>query len=105
MSLYDYKESQEIAHNGFSFYALIMAAMRSADTDNLVKMQTAWPDVWRELQARYNAPGGIIDGDVLPEDDDSEPSDIGIVDDLDDVKSTGSVIDLMEALKRSLRDA
>ncbi len=48
------------------FYALIMAAMTKADTDNLLKLQHAFPDVWVELQARYNAVRGILasDGDV-----------------------------------------
>jgi hypothetical protein len=48
------------------FYALIMAAMTKADTDNLIKLQNAFPDVWVELQARYNAVRGILpsDGEV-----------------------------------------
>jgi len=40
-----------------------VAAMRKADTPNTAKLKAAWPDVWAELDARYNAPGG-----VLPED-------------------------------------
>lgn len=40
------------------FYAVIMAAMRMADTDNLHKLQKAFPAAWDELQYRYNAPGG-----------------------------------------------
>jgi hypothetical protein len=60
MSLHDYKESRDIYGKGFSFYALIMAAMRSADSKNLAKLQAAFPEVWTELEARYNAPGGVI---------------------------------------------
>jgi len=60
MSLYDYRESQGI-HGGF--YALIMAAMQKADTDNLRLLKAAFPEVWTELSKRYNARGGIIEGD------------------------------------------
>lgn len=61
MSLYDYNESRVIASEGFTFYALIMAAMRQADTINLQKLQREFPKVWEELQQRYNAPGGILE--------------------------------------------
>ena len=67
----------EIYHNSISitaaaykvnsdpFYALIMAAARSADTDNMAKLEAAWPEVIDQLQRRYNAGGGILDGDCL----------------------------------------
>lgn len=42
------------------FYSLIMAAMRRADSMNAIALRTAFPEVWDELQARYNAPGGIL---------------------------------------------
>jgi len=60
MSLYDYQLSLEIACRDEPFYALIMAAMRKADTHNLAKLQEAWPEVWDELKKRYNAPGGVL---------------------------------------------
>lgn len=37
-----------------------MAAMRQADTTNAWKLRTEFPEVWSELQARYNAPGGLL---------------------------------------------
>lgn len=55
-----YEVSREISSSGAPFYALIMAAMRGADTDNLVLLRTAFPEVWAELQARYSAPGGVL---------------------------------------------
>ena len=55
-----YKASMHIAAEGYSFYALLMAAMRGADTDNARKLKDAFPDVWSELQARYKAPGGFL---------------------------------------------
>lgn len=61
MSLYDYKESQQVGDIGF--YALIMAAMRKADDVNLVGLSLMWPEVYTELQERYNAPGGILSTD------------------------------------------
>lgn len=65
MSLYDYIRSIEITVKIATepFYAVVMALMRLADTDNREKLRAAWPEVWNELQARYMANGGI-----LPED-------------------------------------
>lgn len=64
MSHYDYKVSQNIACNDPPFYALIMAAMRKADTDNQVKLKHAWPNVWDELMARYHSPGGYLEREI-----------------------------------------
>lgn len=62
--LYDYKMAGQIERIGYPFYSLIMAAMKQADTDNLKKLQDAFPDTWRELVARYNAPnGGELESD------------------------------------------
>lgn len=61
MSLYDYKASQGLEH--IPFYALLMAAMRQADTDNEEKLRRLWPEVWDELYRRYNAPGGLLPGE------------------------------------------
>lgn len=63
MSLHDYEIGREIAAHGYPFYALIQAAMRQADTDNVVKLQEAWPAVWEEFMRRYNAPGGKLIND------------------------------------------
>lgn len=58
MTLEEYRASIMLSDN--PFYALIMAAMRRADTDNLEKLKSAWPEVWSELQQRYKGPGGCI---------------------------------------------
>jgi hypothetical protein len=64
MSLYDYEVSQQLSAEYHSFYALIMAAMRQADSDNAEALRSAFPDTWRELQARYNAHGGVLNSDT-----------------------------------------
>ena len=63
MSLYAYRESIEIDGIDYGFYALIMAAMRKADSDNIDLLKAAFPETWEELKARYNAPGGILPGE------------------------------------------
>lgn len=63
MTLYEYEEGREIAAKDPSFYALIQAAMRRADTSNSEKLMAMWPEVWKELNLRYNAPGGKLDDD------------------------------------------
>ena len=63
MSLYDYEMSREIQGLNYPFYALIMVAMRQADSDNIEKLKSAFPDVWKELKERYNARGGLLDSE------------------------------------------
>ena len=64
MSLYEYRESQALERQDASFYGLIMGAMRRADDANIVKLRTCWPEVWAELRQRYDAPGGLLPGEV-----------------------------------------
>ncbi len=66
MSYYDYKQSVYIEMKQYPFYAIIMAAMRQADTDNAEKLRTMFPETWRELEARYHAPGGLLEGEEPP---------------------------------------
>lgn len=63
MSLYDFKIATELAHKDTPFYALIMAAMYRADSENIKKLKLMWPDIWDEAYERYHAPEGIIKGD------------------------------------------
>lgn len=63
MSFNEYEKGLQISSECYPFYALIQAAMRDADTDNLEKLKTAFPEVWWELQMRYNAPGGRLPWD------------------------------------------
>ena len=48
---------------GNEFYSLIQAAMRQADSINAENLKAGYPDIWRDLQDRYNAPGGILPTD------------------------------------------
>jgi hypothetical protein len=61
---FEYQESRTIAAQDYGFYSLIMAAMRQADDENKAKLQAMFPDVWDELQIRYNAPGGLLVGET-----------------------------------------
>ena len=64
-SYYDYKQGQQIAAEDYSFYALIQAAMRQADSDNIRKLKSAFPEVWEDLKLRYDLPGGLVAGEKL----------------------------------------
>ena len=64
MSLYDYRAAMKIAQEDDPFYALIMAAMLKADTTNIEKLRLLFPETWRELDARYHAPGGALSEDL-----------------------------------------
>ena len=65
MSLNHYKEALEITYKNYEFNSIIQAAMRQADTENQIKLQRCWPWLWEDLQARYNAPGGLLKGDKV----------------------------------------
>ena len=67
MSYHEYLKGKELVLDDPPFYALIQAAMRRADSDNAEKLRSIFPGVWRELNARYNSPGGL-----LPEDEGEE---------------------------------
>lgn len=66
MSLYDYQKSRDIAGLDAPFYAILMAAIRQADTTNSEKIRQAWPGVYAEFEARYHAPGGRLTADEPP---------------------------------------
>lgn len=63
MSLHSYHVSRAIEERDPPFYALIMAAIRKADTDNLAKLTLVFPEVIEEFRARYNAGFGVIPED------------------------------------------
>lgn len=48
------------------FYGVVMLAMHRADTINLGHLRSAWPHVYDELHARYNAPAALLESDPAP---------------------------------------
>lgn len=69
MGLYEYFYSLGIVVSEPPFYAIIMAAMRNADSDNIEKLKLMWPEIWEELGKRYRSPGGILPKDKIKDDD------------------------------------
>ena len=68
MSLYEYAVSKQLSDQhgqDAPFYALIMAAMRQADSVNVVALRAAFPETYAELDARYNAPGGVLPSEAV----------------------------------------
>lgn len=64
MSLADYNASKRlVAEPDASFHALLFALMRRAGGSNLRYLRNAFPQEWRELQRRYEAPGGVLLGE------------------------------------------
>lgn len=64
MSRYDYLISKEIEEKDYPFYAILMGAMRQADSVNLNRLKHVFPDTYKELVARYNAGGGYLEGEI-----------------------------------------
>jgi len=63
VGLLDYHISKRLHAKDIPFTALVMAAMRKADTSNLERLIQAFPELYEELTERYNAPLGVIDRD------------------------------------------
>lgn len=63
MSRHEYEASKSLSKSDPPFYALIMAAMLKADSQNIILLRAAWPEVWEELEARYNSPDGELPTD------------------------------------------
>lgn len=61
MSRENYLKSQKIALEPFE--AIIMGFMRIADDHNKAWLKMKYEYIWDELQARYNAPGGYLEGE------------------------------------------
>jgi hypothetical protein len=64
MSLYDYEKSKEISKEDPPFAALIMSAIRKADTTNAMKLKYIFSDIYDELQMRYDSPGGLLPEEI-----------------------------------------
>lgn len=60
-----YQLGSRLARADVDFYALVIAAMMRADTENAERLRAAFPELWAETQARYDAPGGTVNGEEL----------------------------------------
>lgn len=65
MSLHGYHYSVKLANLDAPFESLIMAAMRKADSDNIVRLRASFLEIWTELRARYDAAFGVIPEDCV----------------------------------------
>lgn len=63
MSLYDYRQSQQLSETDPQFAALIMAAMRKADSGNRMRLRNAFPEIYAEFTERDYAPYGRLPGE------------------------------------------
>ncbi len=63
MSLYDYHYSEKLSRQDPPMDALLMAAIRKADSTNLARIEAGFPELVAEMKARYNAPLGVIPED------------------------------------------
>ena len=72
MSYHEYIWGREISTKDYPFYALIQAAMRQADTDNLEKLKSLFPETFRELQIRYNSSKGLLFDEIVEEESKEE---------------------------------
>lgn len=66
MSRHEYEVAKTLWLDDAPFYGLVMGAMLRADTINAARLRSAFPEIWAELQARYDAPGGILPSDPAP---------------------------------------
>jgi len=53
---YSYLLSREISRDHDDWYALLFSLIRQADTDNLDKIEQAWPDCVAAMRELYHAP-------------------------------------------------
>lgn len=72
MSYHEYIWGREISTKDYPFYALIQAAMRQADTNNLEKLKSLFPGTFKELQIRYNSPKGLLPDEIANEESKGE---------------------------------
>lgn len=61
--LHAYRVSQELAKGDPPFSAFIFCAIRKADTFNLERLRLAFPELVQEMEERYWAPGGMLEGE------------------------------------------
>lgn len=67
MSRLDYETGRLIERlkheEDLPFHGIVQGLMRLADTRNLLMLRMCWPEVWADLWARYDSPGGRLPDD------------------------------------------
>jgi hypothetical protein len=63
LNYHEWRAARELHRQDVPFYALIVAALWKADTGNAERLREAFPDTCAMAQARYDAPGGLLDTD------------------------------------------
>lgn len=76
IGLHAYKRAVELFEADEPFYALVAAAMIKADSTNLPRLQAAFPEVWAELDARWNSPAAVLPGTGEKDEDGRTAEDI-----------------------------
>lgn len=64
ISYYDYGLSKRIASQDYPFYALLAALIRQADSDNLKRLESVFPEEVEEFRQRYNNAGGLLNAEL-----------------------------------------
>lgn len=59
LSWHSYLASKEVERRDFPFYAIIVAAMKKADDDNLRALKHVFPGLFEQALERYNQPMGM----------------------------------------------
>jgi hypothetical protein len=60
MSLYQYRQAEELVRQDYGFDTLIMAAFHRADGPNLEKLEREWPKLGVEYRYRFWSGGGLL---------------------------------------------
>ncbi len=64
MSLYQYRQAEELVRQDYSVDTLIMAAFHKADGPNLEKLEAAWPELGAEYRYRFWSGQGLMPGEA-----------------------------------------
>jgi hypothetical protein len=63
LGLHSYHYSLRLSRYDLTFESLIFAAISKSDWYNGERLRLAFPELFAEMRARYEAPGGVISGD------------------------------------------
>jgi hypothetical protein len=76
----EYNRSRELLAEDVPFAALIMAAIGKANREELKRLERAFPDTFREAEARERTPGAYLPGEyeALREVDDLEAAQLDL---------------------------